>query len=610
MASDPPQDTAKIGRNAGSTLDARESGVTRPSGRAQTSGLLVVFEGTTSRLVSLPESGEIVIGRADACHVVLRQAGVSRQHARIWIDHGHTLIADLDSQNGTRLNGKVLSGTAVLHSGDEISLSEASIIFYTSPAHARQDGLLDAAAFRARVEAELTRALKYVRSVTVAALPLGARTDRASVRLSVDPVLGSIESVSLLGDDTLLWLLPEHSAEEAEERARVLSNALAASFSAVRVGLATFPDDGIDADTLLSAAREAGREAGEGEVQRASRTFKELLFGEHRVWIADVVMLRLYALIERLAKADLPVLVMGETGAGKELAATALHHLSPRAAKRLVTVNCAAMQESLIESELFGHERGAFTGAVATRIGALEAAEGGTVFLDELGELSLASQAKLLRALETRRITRVGSTREREVDFRVIAATNRNLEAEVKAGRFRQDLFFRLSAATVWLPPLRDRKRELLILARAFLDRACARAGRAPLELSAAAVQLLAQHAWPGNVRELRNLMDFIAATAVDETVEPWHIAHRVRPTDDKKGSGTEPESEPAPPVESLTHFRPIAEEIAELERKRMLQALHLASWNQTRAALALGMPLRTFVTKMRQYDLRKERGR
>jgi two-component system, NtrC family, response regulator AtoC len=604
MSAEPLQKTSKVARNAGSTVDAGSLQPSRPPQRAQTGAWLVVFEGTTSRVVPLPDHGEIVVGRADICQIVLPHEGVSRQHARLWIDQSHATITDVGSQNGTRVNGKLISETTALQSSDEISLSDVVLVYHAASAHTPKDALLDAAIFRSRLEAELGRARKYVRSVTLAAVSLGARADRAAVQRALGPVLGRIESVSPSGNDALFWLLPEHGAEEAEERARALLEALAASFPAAHAGLASFPGDGIDADTLLAAARQAAREGRAGEVQHASRAFKELALGDERVWIADAVMVRLYELIERLAKSDLPVLVMGETGTGKELAATAIHHFSPRSAQRLVTVNCAALQETLLESELFGHERGAFTGAVATRIGALETADGGTVFLDELGELSLVSQAKLLRALETRRITRLGTAREREVNFRVVAATNRKLDAEVKAGRFRQDLFFRLSAATVWLPPLRDRKREVLILARAFLARACARAGCPPLELSAATVQLLAQHTWPGNARELRNVMELAAALVTDEKVEPWHIADRLSPPDEKESEGAETTA----PIPSLSHFRPIAEEICDLERTRMLQALKLSTWNQTRAALALGMPLRTFVTKMRQYDLRKER--
>ncbi len=590
----------------GSTLDIRAHPATTGHRDAPPSAWLMVFEGDSSRLVPLPSQGEVVLGRGDGCQVILAEPGVSRQHARIWLDRGQARVSDLGSQNGTRVNDEPVVGSVPLHSGDELNLSGVTVVFHASAGAGRQDGLLESAAFRGRLESELERALRYVRPVTVGTVLFGGKVDRAALRLALEPALRRIEAVSPSGDDALLWLLPEGGADEVQERAAAVLTACQTLRPTARLGLATAPDDGIDADTLLAASREAARAAGSAAVQQARDTFKELKLGDQRVWIADAVMVRLYALIERLAASDLPVLVMGETGAGKELAATAVHHFSPRREQRQVTLNCAALQETLVESELFGHERGAFTGAVASRVGVLEAAAGGTVFLDELGELSLTVQAKLLRALETKRITRVGDTREREVDFRVVAATNRNLEQEVKAGRFREDLFFRLSGATLWLPPLRARKRELLILARAFLERACTKAARTPLELSAPAVQLLAQHSWPGNVRELRNVMEYAAATISEERVEPWHLHERLsapsRPAD-----GPTPVP---PPAEASASFRPLPEEVRELERTRMLQALTLHGWNQTRASQALGMPLRTFVTKMGQYDLRAARDR
>src|SRR5262249_51215669 len=181
-----------------------------------------------------------------------------------------------------------------------------------------------------------------------------------------------------------------------------------------------------------------------------------------------------------------------------------------RAARPLVVLNCAALPEALAESELFGHEKGAFTGAVAQKFGVFEQSDGGTVFLDEIGELSLAIQAKLLRAIETKRITRVGGHGEPPIALRIVAATHRNLAEEVEAGRFRQDLLFRIGGATVWLPPLRDRRREIPLLAQRFLADACRRAGRDAMAISPEAMQLLLDYAWPGNVRELRHVMEYV----------------------------------------------------------------------------------------------------
>jgi two-component system, NtrC family, response regulator AtoC len=345
-------------------------------------------------------------------------------------------------------------------------------------------------------------------------------------------------------------------------------------------------------------------------------------------------MARLYQLVERLAQSDLPVLVCGETGTGKELAVYALHQMSRRRGQPLVTLNCAAIQDTLVESELFGYERGAFSGAVATKRGLLESASGGTVFLDEIGELPAAAQAKLLRALETRRALRLGDLRERPIDIRVVGATNRDLAAEVAAGRFRQDLFFRLSGATLWLPPLRDRPRELPILAHRFLREACQRGGRPPMTISPAALRRLLGFPWPGNVRELKNVMEYLAAAIAEPMIEPRHLDERLGPpapaappaarahvppvlvetvdvAGDDDGDDPMERDEVTEPISvdvgaRPRRFRPLAEEIRDLERSRISAALAAAGGNQRLAAELLSMPLRTFVFKLRQYGLRR----
>jgi two-component system response regulator AtoC len=327
---------------------------------------------------------------------------------------------------------------------------------------------------------------------------------------------------------------------------------------------------------------------------------------------ADPAMRRLYELIRRLARSDLPVLVHGETGSGKELVAAALHHGSPRAKGPLVSINCAALPETLAEAELFGHERGAFTGATNQRVGLLEAATGGTVFLDEIGDLSPAIQAKLLRAVETGRITRLGETRERAIDIRLVAATHRDLALEVAAGRFRQDLLFRLNAARVVVPPLRDRRREVVMLAEHFLAAACQRLGREPLALAGDVVRILYGHRWPGNVRELKNVMDFAAVAAIDaDRIEAWHLPdHLGAPADlgeaqaQAQAQAQEPAGAATPVAPAGGRFRPIEDEVAELERTRMVQALAACRGVRNQAAALIQMPLRTFVTKLKRFAI------
>ena len=224
-------------------------------------------------------------------------------------------------------------------------------------------------------------------------------------------------------------------------------------------------------------------------------------------------------MVARVAPRDTSVLILGESGTGKELVARALHRLSPRAEKPFVAINCAALTETLLESELFGHEKGSFTGAVAQKKGKLEMAEGGTVFLDEIGELAPLLQAKLLRVLQQREFERVGGTRTLKLDVRVVAATNRDLAADVRRGTFREDLYHRLNVVALRVPPLRERPEDVLPLARYFLDRAGARYNRPVTALSPEAERLLAAYGWPGNVRELENAIERAVVLGQSETL-------------------------------------------------------------------------------------------
>ena len=226
------------------------------------------------------------------------------------------------------------------------------------------------------------------------------------------------------------------------------------------------------------------------------------------VVIQNPAMRDLYRLAARAGHSRINVLISGETGTGKEILAEAVHRASPRAAGPFVCFNCAAISDTLLESELFGHERGAFTGATQAKQGLVEAASSGTLFLDEIGEMSLTLQAKVLRVIETKQVLRVGATRPRAADARFVAATNRDLDQDIAAGRFRKDLYFRLNGISLSIPPLRARTDEILPLARLFLAEAAAQLGEAPSTLTPRALAQLLDYAWPGNIRELRNLME------------------------------------------------------------------------------------------------------
>ena len=240
--------------------------------------------------------------------------------------------------------------------------------------------------------------------------------------------------------------------------------------------------------------------------------------------VADDAMRELHRIVDLVAKGELSVVLLGETGTGKDILADAIHRRSPRASSAYVRVNCGALPYALLESEMFGHERGAFTGAFQAKPGLLEIADGGTLFLDEIAELPLGMQVKLLRVLENREIMHVGGVRPRRVDVRILCATNRDLAARVAEGAFRQDLYFRLNGITLTIPPLRVRRSEIAPLAREFVREACRRAGRAELRMTNRLFAALENHGWPGNVRELKNVIERAVALCTGDTIEVLHL--------------------------------------------------------------------------------------
>ncbi|MFS8069322.1 MAG: sigma 54-interacting transcriptional regulator [Byssovorax sp.] len=317
-----------------------------------------------------------------------------------------------------------------------------------------------------------------------------------------------------------------------------------------------------------------------------------------QVRIGDDSLSREHARFTRIARSPIPVLLLGETGTGKEVVARAIHERSPRRARSMVCVNCGAIPAQLVESTLFGHERGAFTGASQQQRGIFEAADGGTVLLDEVGELPPAAQAALLRVLETRRVVRVGSSREIEVDVRVVAATHRDLEAMCASGGFRLDLLYRLNAMTLTIPPLRARPEEIVPLTLRFLHQANEANGLALRGVEPAALTLLQRYPWPGNVRELRNAIERAVILAEGERGRGARVAEPAMDRDPKSEG-----EEPAPASAEAADLRA---RLLRYEAKLIVEALRDTQWNQTEAAHALGMPLRTLVHKIKTLGIRK----
>jgi len=316
-------------------------------------------------------------------------------------------------------------------------------------------------------------------------------------------------------------------------------------------------------------------------------------FGLENVIGESPGMQEIFEVVQQVAPARASVLVLGESGTGKELIAKAIHNLSPRAKQPLVTVHCAALSPTLLESELFGHEKGAFTGAHERRIGRFEQANGGTLFLDEIGEIDQSIQVKLLRFLGERTFERVGSNKTQTADVRLIAATNRNLEEQVAKGDFREDLFFRLRVVEMHLPPLRDRGTDIIMLAKLFLKEFAQENSKSVEGLHPDAVELLLNHSWPGNVRELRTAIEHAVVLCRDDTVAVRDLPPSVR---GESSIVAHPDAKEVLTKKNLT--------VEDAEKALIIRALKEFDGNRTKAAKKIGMSRRTLHRKLHSYNL------
>ncbi len=550
--------------------------------------LLVHIQGAerSSRIVELPDGSEVTFGRSRQATVMVDHDSVSRLHARIR-RRGDTIdVEDLGSRNGTRVDGAKITEITALARGGEVTVGPATAILGASSALTPRGRVADPEAFEARLAAELDRVVRYHRRAAVVAMKVSGDEDVVD---ALATLVRPMDLLAELGGNQFALLAPELSRSEIEQVMQRFIEEARAVGTDVRVGVAMAPDDGTSADALAEASRAALRRV---------RTPSALLHAppvvppdSSEVVISDPAMKHLYSTVERIAEASLTVLIFGETGVGKELVTEALHRASPRRDKPLVKLNCASLPESLLESELFGYERGAFTGADRRKVGFFEAADGGTLFLDEIGEMPLTLQAKLLRVLERKTITRVGGTQEISVDVRVVAATHRDLDAEVRAGRFREDLFFRIAGFTVFVPPLRDRKADLLPLAEYFVRKVAAESGIAPPRLDEPARAALCRHDWPGNVRELKNAMERAIVLQNSGVIGVEHLPERLRTT--------------SPPPQITPGDGKIRQQLAEIERTAIVEALEATGGNQTHAAQRLGISRRTLIYKMEKFGLK-----
>jgi two-component system NtrC family response regulator/two-component system response regulator HydG len=361
---------------------------------------------------------------------------------------------------------------------------------------------------------------------------------------------------------------------------------VASAVDAMRAGAADYLTKPIDFDELsvvLDKLRERqaiGREVGQLRARVRDRVAPRDMIG------ASPPMQRVFEVVDQVAPSKATVLITGESGTGKELVANALHQRSPRSTGPFVKVHCAALAESLLESELFGHEKGAFTNAMDRKDGRFSLADGGTLFLDEIGEISPAIQVKLLRVLQEREFERVGSTHTIRVNVRVIAATNRNLQDEIAKGKFREDLFYRLNVVAIEMPPLRERRTDIPALASFFLDRYAKANGKDIEALAPQTLELLMAHDWPGNVRELENAIERAVVLTPGPCVLPAALPPQLRPATATGG---------APVIPGAT--------MAEVERYAILETLKATAGSTSKAAEMLGISTRTIQYRLHQYS-------
>ncbi len=579
---------------------------------------IAVSTGGPFQTFALPDEPSATIGRGSASHIRIDDPSVSRMHAKLKVD-GDIRIMDLGSSNGVRVGGARIDANqwVAINIGEMVRIGAAHVVVQPRRRVARPRRIWSHGYFESRVEEECARSDRSGTAFGVLHVRLPDSDPSAGGEIE-DTFASWLRAADVLaryapGEYEVLFvdLSPDQAAAAADRLVDQLAAQLSCSPEGIQRGLACFPRDHRSAGRLLSHAKDLAR----GPRTRASRPSMDIV--ETRSGFREQ--------LARVADSTMSVLILGETGVGKEVCAEALHRQSSRAAQKLLRLNCAALSETLLESELFGYERGAFTGAAKSKPGLLETAQGGTVFLDEIGEIPSSTQVKLLRVLEERKVQRIGALEPRDIDVRFVSATNRDLEVEVRAGRFRQDLLFRLNTFTLHIPPLRQRVPEILPLATEFLARARADLGhRDAPPLSAAVVATLERYAWPGNIRELRNVMERAAVLAgggpnvlehlpldkMNATVVPSLPSLRASAPADNGALDLDalPTGRIEPPARRPTDS--LHDEVRELERDRIVSALDECAGNQTQAAKRLGISRGTLIKRLDAYGIPRPRKR
>ena len=419
-----------------------------------------------------------------------------------------------------------------------------------------------------------------------------ATADSAENALEIftsETVAVTLTDIRMSGMDGL-ELLDQLKAVDSEALVIVMTafSSVDSAIAALRKGAYDYITKPFVNEDLLQSVKNALRQRELFAENRALRRELDKKYSFSEIIGTSEALQNVFRLIEKVAATNTNILIQGESGTGKELVARAIHHHSNRANKPFLAVNCGALPESLLESELFGHTKGAFTGAVSSKLGLFRSAEGGTVFLDEIGEISQAMQVRLLRALQEHEVTPVGASAAVKFDARIIAATNRDLEKEVEQGRFREDLFYRLNVIEIWLPPLRQRREDIPLLVRHFTKKIAKEQGASEKRIQLEAMSALVNYNFPGNVRELQNAIER-AFTLSGEAIDFESLPPRIKN-----------EAAHALPVRDAEGFRPTLEEV---ERRYIFDVLKSVNQDKTEAAIILGIDLSTLYRKLKRYD-------
>jgi two-component system, NtrC family, response regulator AtoC len=595
----------------------------------------------------LPVVGEIALGRG--ADIVIPHVNISRRHMSLRV--GPSLeVSDLGSTNLTTLFGTALEPHmwVPIRPGDILVLGgEALAMLHDGEARSLPTRQMGRETLDKEVAAKVAEHERSASPFTICNV-----TSRSSTRW-LDVLAGVLlerDHLIVLSDTEAALILADRTEDQAEGVIKALEGHLARLGANARIRSRHCPRDGASPETLIE------KPAIDNRAHRTTMRPAGPL-------VRNPAMLKLYELVDEVAPSLVNMLILGETGVGKDVLAHALHERSPRARAGFVSLNCSALPETLLESELFGYERGAFTGAVSSKSGLLETAEGGTIFLDEVGEMPLPTQAKLLRVLEDRTVRRVGGLKPRPIDVRVVAATNRDLAKEIAAGRFRADLYYRLNGLSVLVPPLRDRVDEIVLFATHFMTTAAAILNKPTPKLTVEARACLESYAWPGNIRELRNTIERAVLLARDRAITPDLFPPEVvgsslpqpnntlqprpplptfhgdealtgplpKPPEvlglrpNQWGDPTHPRRSASPTLvqvddDPLLVLRPdpspiisdtsgLLEEVEQLEKARIVEALAKCNGNQTRAAQLLGITRRVLIKRIERYNLPRPRG-